>query len=103
MTNVVDRGTGQSAKLSFAWSGKTGTAEEDKNKSPHSWFIAFGPNSSPQVAICVMVEHGGHGGATAAPIAAKWMDRWMNGRAHSTEKTSSPRVEVESASASPTN
>jgi len=64
-------------------SGKTGTAEVNKSKiSPkedprrawydrrsHSWFAAFAPSDNPQLAIVVLVEHGGYGGKYAAPIA----------------------------------
>ena len=34
-------------------------------------FVAFAPYKNPQYAISVLVEHGGSGGKTAAPIAKK--------------------------------
>jgi penicillin-binding protein 2 len=37
----------------------------------HAWFVGFAPKNSPEIAIAVFVEHGGGGGATAAPIAAE--------------------------------
>lgn len=37
----------------------------------HAWFVGFAPKSSPEIAIAVLVEHGGVGGTTAAPIAAE--------------------------------
>lgn len=64
--------------------GKTGTAQViamsqddkghdspvyDKHKD-HAWFVGFAPYEHPQVAIAVFVEHGGHGGHAAAPVAA---------------------------------
>ena len=35
----------------------------------HAWFAGFAPTASPEVAIVVLVEHGGAGGKHAAPIA----------------------------------
>ena len=41
--------------------------------APHSWFIGFAPADHPQVAIAVIVERGGRGGARAAPLAGDLM------------------------------
>ncbi|MDO8643744.1 MAG: penicillin-binding protein 2, partial [bacterium] len=63
-------------KVSMA--GKTGTAqvvsEEGKSrfkglKGDHSWFVAYSPTEAPEIAISVLVEHGGHGSSVAAPMA----------------------------------
>jgi len=48
--------------------GKTGTAQ-NPHGDDHAWFIGYAPFEDPQVAWCVFIENGGHGGATAAPIA----------------------------------
>lgn len=101
MKAVIQEGTARSAILDFDWAGKTGSAEESKSKPTHSWFIGFGPLPNPQVAICVMVEHGGHGGTKAAPMAAQWMERWMAKRSQSAESSDNPRVEIASASEFP--
>ncbi|HEY1684455.1 MAG TPA: penicillin-binding transpeptidase domain-containing protein [Tepidisphaeraceae bacterium] len=37
----------------------------------HAWFMGFAPANHPKLAIAVMVEYGGHGGATAGRLAAK--------------------------------
>lgn len=101
MQEVVSTGTGGAAKLPEGVAGKTGSAEELKNKPTHSWFIAFAPTSDkPQVALCVMVEQGGHGGATAAPIAGRWLEAFFKG--HSSTNSESARVEVSKAPESPT-
>ncbi len=49
--------------------GKSGTAELGGTGAPHSWFIGFAPVDHPRVAIAVIVERGGRGGARAAPLA----------------------------------
>ena len=77
------RGTGRRARLEgISVGGKTGTSqvvarsrtEETNNELPykyrdHAWFVAFAPVESPRIAVAVVVEHGGHGGKAAAPIA----------------------------------
>ena len=95
MVNVMHgkRGTGrraaQGAKYRIA--GKTGTAqvfslkeEEEydaetlaRHLQDHALFIAYAPVENPRIAVAVVVEHGGHGGATAAPIARQIMDAWL--------------------------
>jgi peptidoglycan glycosyltransferase len=53
--------------------GKSGTAELGGRGAPHSWFIGFAPVENPRVAIAVLVERGGRGGARAAPLAGDLM------------------------------
>jgi len=57
--------------------GKSGTAELGGKGEPHSWFIGFAPADNPQVAIAVLVERGGRGGESAAPIAGDLMSRYF--------------------------
>ena len=40
-------------------------------------FVAFAPVEDPQIAVSVIVENGGHGGSTAAPIARQLMDYYL--------------------------
>lgn len=49
---------------------KTGTAEEDKDRSSHTWFVCFAPYEDPQIAITVMIPFG-EGSGTPAPVIAK--------------------------------
>ena len=76
-------GTGRGARLAHInVAGKTGTAQVvsadlERLQSPanalldHAWFVAFAPKDESRIAVVVFVEHGGHGGSTAAPIAKK--------------------------------
>lgn len=80
------RGTAYGARIieptlgSFA--GKTGTAQvrritvrgQNQNLIPwrfrhHAWFCGYGPVENPQYAVAVLIEHGGGGASTAAPVA----------------------------------
>lgn len=74
--------------------GKTGTAQViamkpgekydaekiDERHRDHAWFIAFAPAEQPKIALAVLVENGGHGGSTAAPIARKVLDYYLLGK-----------------------
>jgi peptidoglycan glycosyltransferase len=71
MVEVVRRGTGRSAALpDVQVAGKTGTATVSNGRS-HAWFVAFAPADAPRVAVAIVVENAGYGGAAAAPIARR--------------------------------
>ena len=72
----------------YQFAGKTGTSQVKRitekereldleiNQIPyrernHAWYIAFGPYKNPRYAVSILVEHGGSGSSTAAPIAKK--------------------------------
>jgi penicillin-binding protein 2 len=57
--------------------GKTGTAE-NSHGSDHGWFIAYGPYEDPSIVVVVIVEQGGFGAGSAAPIARKIMEAAFN-------------------------
>jgi len=86
-----DKGTGRRARIrDFAVAGKTGTAQvvrleawrgKKEEEIPwelrdHAWFIAFAPYDDPEVAVAVVVEHGGHGSKAALPIVARFLRRY---------------------------
>jgi peptidoglycan glycosyltransferase len=74
MEGVVRSGTGTAAQIpGIDVAGKTGTAENVPGRPTHAWFIGFAPASDPKVAVAVIVENGGIGGQTAAPIAKQVM------------------------------
>jgi penicillin-binding protein 2 len=39
----------------------------------HAWFVGFAPTRRPEIAVVVLVEHGGLGGHVAAPVAMEIM------------------------------
>jgi penicillin-binding protein 2 len=82
-------GTGGRARLpNIEVAGKTGTAQvvalsrEDRTGQTralkdHAWFVAFAPKDRPRIAVVVLVEHGGHGGSAAAPLAKKVLSKFF--------------------------
>jgi penicillin-binding protein 2 len=78
----------------YLFAGKTGTAQVIGIKQnqrynakeialrnrDHALFISFAPADAPRIVVAVMVENGGHGGSTAAPIARKVIDYWLLGK-----------------------
>ena len=82
------------AGAQYAYGGKTGTAQVvamkqnekyDEKKvaerhRDHSLFIAFAPAAAPTIALGILVENGGHGSATAAPIARVVLDYFLLGK-----------------------
>ncbi|HSG04887.1 MAG TPA: penicillin-binding transpeptidase domain-containing protein, partial [Nitrospiria bacterium] len=92
MVGVVwdEDGTGKAARSEIARiGGKTGTAQviaqkagQDQESLPerlrdHAWFISFAPAEKPTIAVVVLVENGGHGGAAAAPRARKIIEEYL--------------------------
>ncbi|GAB4538155.1 MAG: penicillin-binding protein 2 [Thermodesulfovibrionia bacterium] len=71
LMGVVENGTGRMAYSRVVRiGGKTGTAQSGaRDNKDHAWFVAFAPEDDPELAVSVLIEHGGHGGAVAAPIA----------------------------------
>ncbi len=93
-------GTGWAAKSQLmSIGGKTGTAQvvaikRDSQYLPekfrdHAWFVAFAPVEKPEIALAILVEHGGHGGGAAAPIAKRAIEGYMNSKNKNPEFISS--------------
>ncbi len=81
MREVVVNGTGKRALDTdgYTISGKTGSAEYSSNKSlSHAWFTGFAGSEEPEIAVTVIVEGGGSGGAVAVPIAKRVFDAYYN-------------------------
>ncbi len=93
-------GTGGAARSQMVEiAGKTGTAQVIEMKSAylkseqlsyfnrdHAWFVSYAPVDHPEVAIAVLVEHGGHGGDAAAPMAKKVFEKFIELKKKTTEK-----------------
>ncbi|MDP2812715.1 MAG: penicillin-binding protein 2 [bacterium] len=57
--------------------GKTGTAQFNKNKTPHSWFASFAPYEDPKIVMTVLVEEGGDRGL-AVTISREFMEWYFS-------------------------
>jgi penicillin-binding protein 2 len=82
------------AGAQYRIAGKTGTAQVVGMKQgekyderriherlrDHALFVAYAPADQPTVAVAVLVENGGHGSTSAAPIARKVMDFYLLGK-----------------------
>ena len=94
MFSVVNStgGTAYRARLlpeNMVFAGKTGTSQVrsvvvDNKYVPwiqrdHALFVCFAPFSAPKIAVSVIIEHGGGGSATAAPIARDIVARAVTG------------------------
>ncbi len=87
LADVVEEGTATSAQLGpIRVAGKTGTAQvfkksvgvdadkQPKDERDHAWFIGYAPAENPEIAFAIVIEHGGHGGTTAAPVGRKVLE-----------------------------
>jgi penicillin-binding protein 2 len=63
--------------------GKTGTAEKSATipgftgKLDQSWWCGYAPADAPTIAVCALIENGGHGGTAAAPAALKVFEAYF--------------------------
>ena len=95
MNGVTLEGTSRAPFLNAAYQsgGKTGTAQAiglkagqtykdikaDERKRDHSLYIAFAPVEHPTIALALIVENAGFGSTSAAPIARRVFDYWLQG------------------------
>jgi len=77
---VVASGTGGATRLgNVEVAGKTGSAEAPPAGSKtHAWFACYAPADKPRIAVSAFVEHGGHGGSTAAPMVKPILEKFFS-------------------------
>jgi penicillin-binding protein 2 len=100
-------GTAHSAALpDVDMAGKTGTAQvsrvtvgsADPDKiwyfnRDHAWFAGYAPAHAPEIAIVVLVEHGGGGGKNAVPVAMRAVQEWQKLKAARLSAKGGPKKE----------
>ncbi len=110
MAGVNKEGTAARAFAGAQYSsgGKTGTAQVvaikqnekyDESKvaehlRDHALYIAFAPLEGPKIALAVLVENGGFGARTAAPIARTVLDYFLLGKLPAAPRQRAPEAEV---------
>lgn len=87
---VNSGGSGQRAQVSdLIVAGKTGSAQvvssakltkDIDSIQPHAWFAGFAPVDDPRIVLAVLVDHGGSGGAAAAPVARAIFEKFFDRR-----------------------
>ncbi|MDE2127712.1 MAG: penicillin-binding protein 2 [Armatimonadetes bacterium] len=78
-------GTAENCGISgLTWAGKTGSAQVfiHGRKATTSVFVCFAPAWQPRIAIAVLVEGGGYGADTAAPIARQMVAEYLHIKLH---------------------
>ena len=119
MVGVNIEGTGRRAFQGAAYTsgGKTGTAQVYSLRGQryvegrvrerlrdHSWFIAYAPAEAPRIALAVLVENGGFGAQSAAPIARQVMDYYLlhqRASAAAAEDVGADEIETDADAAEP--
>ena len=101
---VVTEGTARRARSSMVRiAGKTGTAQvvslrsESEEETPkrfraHAWFVAYAPFKHPRIAVAVLLEHMGHGGSAAAPLAKELIEAHLSFGIDELDKTRTSRT-----------
>ncbi|HIZ83085.1 MAG TPA: penicillin-binding protein [Firmicutes bacterium] len=71
MLSVTEDGTGRGtfANYPIRVGGKTGTAQVPTGED-NSVFVAFAPYDDPEIAVSVVIEHGGHGSSSGSLVRA---------------------------------
>lgn len=80
MRGVVEEGSGRfyvkNPDIKIA--GKTGTAQNPHGRD-HGWFTSFAPIDNPAIVVSVLIENGGYGSISAAPVAALVIEQYLTG------------------------
>jgi penicillin-binding protein 2 len=78
LKGVVTEGTALSVFSGFTPSlaGKTGSAETGRG-TVHSWFACYAPAENPEIVVTALVEEGGEGSVSAAPIVKKVLEAYF--------------------------
>lgn len=89
LASVVTEGTARLAQSKIvSIAGKTGTSQvvalraDSEEEAPkefrdHAWFVSYAPVEQPRIAVAVLVEHMGHGGSAAAPLAKQIIEAFI--------------------------
>jgi len=60
----------------------------------HAWFTSYAPYKNPQFVVTVLVEHGGHGGSTSAPLASE-IYQWLYKKGYFIQKSANTALNTD--------
>jgi penicillin-binding protein 2 len=88
----IGTGSGVFGNFPVDIAGKTGSAEKNvtlpgdryPQNLTQSWWCGYGPYDAPTIAVCAMIENGGHGGTSAAPAALQVFEQYFKKTATTT-------------------
>jgi penicillin-binding protein 2 len=95
---VNEGGTAAAVKLqNVEFCGKSGTAQiinydtrsrlgKEKEFKDNAWFVGYAPRRDPEIVVAVLVQGGGHGGVTSAPIARDIVKAYYEKKASRTQQ-----------------
>jgi len=97
--NIEGTGAGAFRGAGYTSGGKTGTAQVvtiaqdkkynasqlDERHRDHALYMAYAPAEDPKIALAMVVENAGFGGANSAPIARRVFDYWLENKYPSEE------------------
>ena len=69
--------TGTAQAVTMSQKEKYNAARMEEHQRDHALYVAFAPADDPKIALAVIVENSGFGGANAAPIARRVFDYWL--------------------------
>src|SRR5690606_21262182 len=81
MRRAVTEGSGRfyANPASVPTAGKTGTAQNPRGRD-HGWFVGYAPYDDPKIVVAVIIENGGFGSVSAAPIASLIIEQYVTGK-----------------------
>ena len=80
MRRAVLEGSGRfyANPVNVPTAGKTGTAQNPRGRD-HGWFVGYAPFENPEIIVAVLIENGGFGSVSAAPIASFILEQYVSG------------------------
>ena len=110
---VNEGGTAAQVKLqNVEFCGKSGTAQiinydlrsrlgKTKEFKDNAWFVGYAPRRNPEIVVAVLVQGGGHGGITSAPIARDIVKAYYDKKAAHTQQTAGTQTPKSTATDAP--
>ncbi len=69
--------TGTAQVVGMAAGERTDSKDLARQYRDHAWFVTYAPIENPRIVVAVLIEHGGHGGSAAAPVAREVVARFL--------------------------